>query len=220
MTVAMSPSRPAASSLLKACFLAVASVALAVQPATAGVITGTTGNTTILSKPTSVNYPAGANIFAFVEEQDLAFAPSVTLDLGNIPAGRQVDSYLFHFDPIGSGSVTDTITFSQPILGFIWKTNRLDASDSVFNAFRPVGSWRGLDNNDFENTDTTSLVVGSQSLTLDLQAGGAGIDNVRVLVATPEPATTGGLLALGSLALAGVAKRRGRVSSTENTTAE
>ncbi|MEO0853162.1 MAG: PEP-CTERM sorting domain-containing protein [Cyanobacteria bacterium J06648_11] len=185
---------------------------LAAQPATAAIV-GATGDIAIAPQPTSVNYPEGANIFGFVEAEDLAFPTGVSLTSGTIPVGRKVDSYLFHFDPVGSGTATATVTFAQPILGFIWQTNQLDASDSVFNAFLPVGNWRGLDANDFEDADVTSLVVGRESLTLDLQAGGAGIDNVRVLVATPEPATTAGLAALSSLGLAMMAKRQRQQSA-------
>lgn len=201
---------PQASFLWNACSLSIAlATTLVAKPATAAII-GTTGDIAIAPQPTSINYPEGADIFVFAEAEDFTFSAGIPLSLGTIPAGRLVDSYLFHFDPVGSssGSATATVTFSQPIVGFIWQTSRLDATDSVFNAFRPVGNWRGLDNNDFEAADTTSLIVGQKSLTLDLQAGGSGIDNVRVLVATPEPATTAGLLALSSLGVGAIAKRQ------------
>lgn len=196
-------------SILGATPLVLAAMSLG-SPSAAAAILGITGDIVVAPKPTSSAYPNGPDIYAFLEAASVPFPAGTKLDLGSIPTGRSVDSYLFHFDPsANSGTATGSVTFSQPILGFIWGSNRLNASDSIFNAFTPVGSWRGTESND---RNGSTLALGTSELSLTLKAGGAGIDDLRVLTAAaPEPASTIGLLALG-LAGASAAVRR-RVAS-------
>ncbi|MES2794292.1 MAG: FecR domain-containing protein, partial [Planctomycetota bacterium] len=55
-----------------------------------------------------------------------------------LPAGVEVDSYLVHFDPVGSKSnqapvsVRGTVTFDRPILGLIARGDQLTYGDSGF----------------------------------------------------------------------------------------
>ncbi|MEO0854874.1 MAG: PEP-CTERM sorting domain-containing protein, partial [Cyanobacteria bacterium J06648_11] len=196
------------SSSVRACWFPLAIAAIATQPANAAIL-GTTGDVVIAPKPTSsAAYPEGSVIHVFEEATKIEFPAGVTPNLGSIPVGRIVDSYLFHFDPDARGTTTvsGTVTFSRPILGFITQSSRIKNSDSLFDAFPPEGRNRGLEQSDI---DASILAVRQANIELALQASGRSIDQVRVLVAAPEPTSVAGLMMVGA-AGAGAAVRRRR----------
>ncbi|MEM6445008.1 MAG: PEP-CTERM sorting domain-containing protein [Cyanobacteria bacterium P01_D01_bin.123] len=195
--------------------LALAATTFVAQSASAAILT-TTGDVAIAPNPVvAADYPNGSTIFAIAEAASIAFPAGVNLSLGTIPEGRLVDSYLLHYDPNPNVRtvVTGSIEFSQPILGYVWQSNRLDATDALFNAVMPVGTSRGLENRDL---NASALAIGTSIIDLDFRAGSTGIDNVRVFVAAPEPATTAGLATLGVLGFGAICKRRRQAALPTN----
>lgn len=189
------------------CPLAIATAAIAAQPANAAIL-GTTGDVVIAPKPTSTAaYPEGPSLYVFEEAARVEFPAGVTPNLGSIPVGRIVDSYLFHFDPDPSvtNTIAATVTFSRPVLGFITQRSRLNNSDALFDAFPPTGRNRGLEPNDIS---ASVLAVREAEVEVALRATGRSIDQVRVLVAAPEPTTAAGLAALGAVGAGAAARRR------------
>lgn len=197
------------SSILRACSLpfAIATAAFVAQPAAAAII-GTTGDVVIAPKPqVSADYPDGSFLYVFEEAESIEFPSGLNPDIGSIPTGRVVDSYLFHFDPNPNVEtfVAGTVEFSRPILGFITERRRLNRSDALFEAVAPLGRQRGLESDDISNS---VLAVQQAKIELALRASNRGIDQVRVFVAAPEPTSVVGALLLGGVGLGSVLKRR------------
>lgn len=78
----------------------------------------------------------------FLERQNVLLTSDLAVVGGWIPAGARVNSYILHFDPVGSASspvweARGTITFAEPLLGLIYATSNtatyslLTASDSI-----------------------------------------------------------------------------------------
>ena len=65
------------------------------------------------------------------------YPPNGTLGIA-IPAGTAISSYFFHFDPVGTSATRrdsiGTVTFDRDILGVIFRTTRLNATDIVLGA--------------------------------------------------------------------------------------
>lgn len=123
----------------------------------------------------------------------------ITLSPGQISAGQRVDSYLIHVDPIGSlGSLPFTyqgsVTFDTPILGLVWSTVNLNASDAALGApatlYGPINSFRGYEGPGLASP-MDSLVLSPDRLTLSLALRTTQYyDQIRIVTASvPEPAT-------------------------------
>lgn len=200
-------------SVLRACSVPLAlATAFVAQPASAAIL-ATMGDVTVAPKPLTVaEYPDGPEIYAFLEAEAIAFPAGVNLNAGTISEGRLVDSYLLHLDPNPnvSTTVTGSITFNQPVLGYVWQKKRLNNTDALFSAITPIGQHRGLETNDL---DASVLAIREAEINLSFTAAGTGIDQVRVFVSAPEPASTAGLVVLGAAGVGAVIKRRLQAAS-------
>jgi len=152
---------------------------------------------------------------------------------GVIPAGTPFESYLFHFDPVNSGSPSaanfytgSNILFSNQILGIQIFSNgftslqkpaltpyvgKLEAGDlEVFANGGPPASYYpgGLANRGLEE-DQVTITAGGFGITLQGQAQLAEIDQIRILVAVPEPATLTMAFA-GIMGIMGLGRSRSR----------
>lgn len=147
-----------------------------------------------------------------------------------IPVGTQFNSYLFHFDPVGSPGIAiynSTINFDNPIIGVQLFSNgfnlqkpagtpyqgTLEQGDTqVFVNGGPAAAYYpgnvnypplGLNFRGVEEDALQIIIVGNQ-LTLAGQVFGGEIDQVRILTAAvPEPASAIGwtiVLTIGCIA--------------------
>ncbi len=146
-----------------------------------------------------------------------AVAPGVydmVSDLSNIfiPAGTFVSSHLIFWDPLAGTRTIATYTLNSKILGVIARNgtnagnDRLLASDYLGNPLTvyPTGFFqnRGLE----FGADVFTIGPGN-TVTIDFGASSPG-DQIRIITqGTPEPATLA-LFGIGSLGLAGAARRR------------
>ncbi|XAL99092.1 sulfatase-like hydrolase/transferase [Phycisphaeraceae bacterium D3-23] len=92
--------------------------------------------------------------------------------------GTVVHSYLIHFDPAESETVSFEITFEDTILGVIGENTLLEASDYLSYAdpnFDPGGT-RTLEGN-----DSWTISEGGKTITFNLSASANGLDNARIL---------------------------------------
>jgi hypothetical protein len=198
--------------------LVAAAALLAAGTANAAVVTGSlTGGTAapgtfqLLSPPFSVgnnNQSDNDTLFAFNEKQNVLLTSNLMLDQGGtLMAGTRVASHGVVFDPRNTRTLEGSVTFDRPILGIIWLSNKLQATDALFGVpgitYNTPGA-RGLENRDRPGTS----FVGNVLTINDWQASSPG-DNIRVLTAAvPEPATWA-MMILG-FGLVGFAARRRR----------
>ena len=207
------------------CLTALGLVCLGSGFASAAIV-ATSGTVVLHTSP----FPPASNteIFAFDEQQSVAFVATQSLDFGSIAPGTMVNSHYIQFDTaaatgtVGPGSVT----FDGVILGVITATAFLTAdlspdvagvSDSYFGLEATLGPYpagapgteqfRGLGS----PMDDLTVNIGTNTLIiegLEIQTAGA-LDGIRVLTAVPEPGT-GMLVAWGVIGLAAMrtAKRR------------
>ena len=182
---------------------------------------------TVISPPPSVQLgqlQSDTTAYVFAEQQDvLLTAPQyagITMPgtwdcctgfvVGAIPAGTTVNSYYLRSAPTdGSGVIdfTGSITFSagEKILGIIVGYQTLATTDSLFGSPittypNPSQSLNGLDTG-----DVVTLSSNFETVNFDFHTGGGGMDSIRILTETPEPA---GFILLGSGLLAVSCKRR------------
>ncbi len=136
--------------------------------------------------------------------------PSQVLSLGQV-----VDIFFIHMDVVsgtithgGGGSTAGSIVFDEMILGVIGTVSELDASDFLgdpFSTYLPTPAAR----NTWEGSDLLTISADRRTLTIDsLRVGTATTyaDQIRVIVATPEPGTAV-LLASGLVALSASRRR-------------
>ncbi len=206
--------------MLKSVALTVAAGGLLLSATTAGAavtggaITGGTaspGMFIILTPPFAVgedNQQNNTALYAFNERQGVVLPAALTLDLGGtIAAGTRVSSHGVVFDPVASRSVIGYVTFDRPILGIIWDTDGLTATDGLLGL--PTITYnspplRGLETRDIPGTS----FVGNKLFIDDWDARTPG-DNIRVITAVvPEPVTWAMLIA--GFGLVGHAARRQR----------
>lgn len=105
---------------------------------TGGAITGGTaspGSFVILTPLFAVgnnNQQNNSALFAWNEQQNVLLAAPLVTDLGGtIAAGTRVASHGVVFDPVAARTVVGSVTFDRPILGLIWQTSRLVATDGL-----------------------------------------------------------------------------------------
>lgn len=154
-----------------------------------------------------------------------------TSSSGNIGTGTTVNSYLLHFDPIGTGDkldgpairTTGTYTFDTQVLGIIWggevygadkppSSLYLDLSDYLGSpgTIYPTGVLgRGLETEDFyivdETQDFFSISTDLRTINVDFAAYPSYADQFRVITTVPVPAAVW-LFFSGLLGLLGATK--------------
>jgi hypothetical protein len=222
-----------------------ASLALALSATFAGaadpVATGNVSYKGQLTAPHSFMSGAddGPNVKVYLEDANVTLSAPLFVDRigpnfgdfnnagsgsGSIAAGTQVTDYLLHYDFNGTGGNNDavgTITFSTPILGLMVFDSALNNSDAVLGVAGVTyytGIDRGLDNNTVnQGHGDDQFSVTNNGLTLNITDWTTTniIDEVRVIVAVPEPATfIVPLLAAISLGIA--RQQRNRTSPFHN----
>jgi hypothetical protein len=205
---------------IKSVFVAFA--ALMAGSASAAVVTGSLtggsaapGTFQLLAPPLTVgnnNQQDNDTLYAFNEKQNVLLGSNLALDRGGmLMAGTRVASHGVVFDPRNSRSLVGSVTFDRPILGIIWSTNRLQATDALFGL--PGITYNSPEARGLESRDRPGTTFAGNVLTIkDWQASSPG-DNIRVLTAAvPEPATWA-MLILG-FGLVGHAARRRRPVAT------
>jgi len=210
--------------------LALASMAglVAAAPASAvvtgGALTGgssfTAGGTFQIIDPVPLGYTVGNNDFndnnvrAFSEQQNFTLLSALTTDSnGMIAAGTLISSHNVVYDPLNLETVVGTVSFSTPILGLIFTTANLSASDYL-----------GLSQVSYLNPFEAGLEAGSDvvsfignTVTFSLRARSPG-DTFRVITegvppaVVPEPESWALLIA--GFGLVGATMRRRRRSAS------
>ena len=218
--------------MLKTLLISLVTLGSLINFANAGIIVSNTIPASL--EANSAGTESNTDIFLFTERQNLTLGSDLNVDYlsgsngssGSIAAGTMVNSFIFHFD--GIGSLTDgmslhsvgTHVFDFEILAVIWTSarpsaqpqtdNNLDASDSILGisglAYATGTLGRGLEVESFYNANQTAdtfIVTGNQ-IELSVFSKAAYIEQIRVITRTvdvPEPTT---LLLFGSaLALFG-----------------
>jgi len=178
-------------------------------------IVSTTGSVSYTTAPSSVAVGGSENstsIIAFDEQQDLSLSSALSVDYltstgttGTLATGTQLNSYLIHFDPVGTSvlledlvTLTGSITFSNRITGLIYSgvpcdncpatPEYLDASDHLgaTGTLYPTGELgRGLElDSDPYYTgrgDFFSLSADGRTLDLSFTAYPLRMDQLRVV---------------------------------------
>jgi hypothetical protein len=192
---------------------AISAALLVPAAASAVVVTGSiTGGTTPgvfkIQQPVAVggNDLGDPDLWAWDEKQNVLLAADLETDLGGvIAAGTRVASHGVAFDPANPAlTVEGEVEFSRPILGLIWSTKKLAATDGLLGlaaiTYNSPGA-RGL-----EPEDRLGTFFIGDTLFLDWTALSPG-DNIRVITsAIPEPATW--MLLIAGFGLVGVSARR------------
>ncbi len=152
-----------------------------------------------------------------------------------IPAGTPYESYLFHFDPLNVGVPTaanfyplSSITFSNKIIGvqlfssasaalqkpaatpYVGKLETSDALPVFFGGPTPPYYPGGLATRGLEE-DAMSIVAGGFGINLAGEADGVEIDQVRIFVAVPEPASLG-MVFFAVLSIMGLGRSRSKAA--------
>ncbi len=112
---------------------------------------------------------------------------SLSLNQGSITAGTKVDSYIVHLDRANTDVATKSgsITFDTDILGLIFNRAKLNNSDSELG---PSTLYAGTSNaRGIEGSDTITWLGTGKFLSFDLKTLNAGIDELRVITASPVP---------------------------------
>ncbi len=179
----------------------------------AGVVSGTaTTGFSIIAAPAEVgnNNQQDPMVFAWNEQQNVVLPVDLVADVGGtILAGTRVASHGIVFDPVNATNTTASVTFDRPILGVLYLTDKLAATDALLGAPGTIynsPSARGLEN----GAERASTLFSGNTLEFTWRASSPG-DNVRVLTAAvPEPATWAMLIA--GFGMVGFAARRRRVA--------
>jgi hypothetical protein len=201
-------------------------------PAYGSVIVGA-GVTDIAAPPSVLpgQLLSDSTIYLFSEQVDLTLTSAVSVGIsepgtyivgtstfvpGTINAGVTVNSYLLRASPVTNQDsdnyrdFTGQISFSngQPILGIIFYYTNLAATDPTLGAPGTLYPTTNNTGTGLENGDEVILSANDESVFVNfhVNASDEGMDMIRILTATPEPAD---FLLMGSgLALVGFLKRR------------
>ncbi len=169
--------------------------------------TGTVGGTVqyLNTLPASVgnnNINVNDTIFAFGEQQSVAFGTAPTFNFGATPTSmdKLVSSYLIYFDPRVSQRIKATLSFTDTILGGYFLTGTVDTTKKgVFTSGTGLrgsqdnfGLTSGVTYNIVSATGLESLdrsashfaLTGTNTLSLDWTASNPG-DYIRVITAAP-----------------------------------
>ncbi len=152
-------------------------------------------------------------IYVLKERNGVRLQQQVTVDItepgrhtawprqrAEIATGQRVNSYLLHFDRIGDAqenyaTAKATITFDQPIIAVITRTQTLIESDAALGAPDAVydsGTNRGLEERVSDPTinvnarDTVVLSDDRMTLTVRLK-GHTNVDHIRVITRAADP---------------------------------
>ncbi|MEX2309974.1 MAG: hypothetical protein WD738_20545 [Pirellulales bacterium] len=199
----------------------------------ASELESTFGSLDIITPPASLNegdLEDTDTAVIFAERQRVLLAADLSVDAinfgaevqgstntavaGVIPAGRMVDSYLVHFDPVGQPtdlnvtvSWSAIFEFGDRILGAIYSDELLDASDFLGapGTTYPTGvEFRGT-TGDQEGND--GFIWGQIRVFQGLQSVTVAVDQFRIILQVPEPTS----LAMGAPVLFVLAFRRRRI---------
>ena len=127
-------------------------------------------------------------------------------DWGGFAAGANVESWLVHYDPVGSDHVVDAdagiveFTFEEVILGIDHRSDTLDAGDAMFGAagieYRQGEEFRGTE---LSEHDGIQVSADGHSVVFDLKVWYANADEFRIFTGgwddlnsptpNPEPGT-------------------------------
>lgn len=103
-----------------------------------------------------------------------------------VASGRVVDSYFIHYDPVRDANVRHTVkgsvTFEQPIVGLIVKSDSLVATHGIVGAAGtkyPMGDSQG---NELRDGTHITLTPDRRTVRFEFEAGPSS-DNIRVITA-------------------------------------
>lgn len=189
-------------------------VALSVSSAEAQIskIGGTAG-LSVLVAPTDVRpgkHQSNTAVFVFSEKQNVSVT-GLTTDMGG-PITGNVNSYMLYSDQVNTTGDTTydiTVSSSNPILGVIRTSSRLDSTDGTLGLSTTTYPF-GDGSRGQEPNDTTSFT--NYTLTIH-NVTGSNVDEIRVLTAaTPEPGSIALLVGMGISGAGFLARRRRRAN--------
>jgi hypothetical protein len=183
-----------------------------------GTIVGSTGNVTVLGSPPSSVAPGTLedNLLTRVFfEKGVVLTSTLTVDntsTGNyppngalgigIPAGTAISSYFFHFDPVAASTTrknsVGTVTFDRDILGVIFTTSRLNATDLPLGApgtaYTPAHAERQVELLSTQQTppvDTFTISADRRTMSFSFFASSSQ-DQMRVILGNGKPISNAG----------------------------
>ena len=192
-------------------------LASTVSTATAG-ISSVSGDIDILTESADFrgNRTESSNVRIYQEQDTFLLPASVSIDMDgamesgdSLANGVEVNSYYFHFDPVGRDRTvaTGSVTFGEQIIGIMVNGQTLFLSDPVLangSIVPNTGSAsRGLD----AGGDVISVSADGFTLNIESLTSSASYDQFRVLTAAPIP-TPGAMALLGLGGLAAARRRR------------
>jgi hypothetical protein len=157
-------------------------------------------NTTVFGFVERVNYVLAASVpVDIVPNGPATYNNPLALNPGSLPVGTALTSYFLHFDPTGNfglnknpGLVQIEFTPYSRIMGVQLSMNRLgDAANAQFQMPGVTYEDRILRAYGLELLFISDYVqlTSSNSLQINLNASLGTIDELRILVQTPEPGT-------------------------------
>lgn len=186
------------------------SLALASGTASAAIIPPGTGAVTVLPLPPPAATSAalvGMTAFAWDEQTNVPVT-GLTVDMINpgphtsaIPGTLSglADSHILHLDRFGIPFAAGSLTFTQPIIGVIFLTSTLNATDGLLGATGTVYP-TGVLMRDITPSPSSFFWSGN-TLNFNLQNAAPDVMQIRVLTTVPTPgaATLAGLSGLAAL---------------------
>ncbi len=199
-------------------------LALCAAPLLAGPVA--VENVVVLNtRPTSLrdgHLESDTNAFLF-RESGFRASSGYSADWGGFAAGASVESWMIHYDPVGSDHIVDAdagvveFTFDEVILGVDFRSETLDAGDAMFGAadveYRQGEEFRGTEMGEH---DGLQLSADGHSIVFDLKVWYANADEFRIFTGgwddlnTPTPNPEPGTLVLCGAGVAYFIWRRRR----------
>lgn len=129
---------------------------------------------------------------------------------GSLAAGTY-NSYLLHFDPVGSGDIIEaSFTFSDNIVAVVASIDFLQATDSVFNSITTdFNSGDNVVGRRSEATDLFSFIGNTITLRM-FSTNNSNVDHLRVITSNESTQAVNSPVSISLLllGLAGLAARR------------